>query len=176
MPDLIAVQFIKCNRGEDFGTITPECAAACKVASGAIRLQHGYEGHKGYGNRHVEAYAGRMDQLRGLGYKTFSSFAEDVAQNYDRVEANAPGSKGEPRVKLIWRTRGYDFRLVVQYVAESGCWTITTGQPLREQDGEVLYRVDRTGECEPAPTSVVKKSRFATLSLRKPKTGDGNGS
>jgi hypothetical protein len=172
LADLIAAQFLAAPNGtEDFGEVDAVSAAACGVAAGPVRLQHGYEGAEGFGNRHVEAYPARMKQLANLGYPTFAAFAYAVAQSYQRI---GDGDRG--RLLLIYRSMGYDLRLVIQHNAQGGFWTIVTGLPYRVARCKILFAVTRTGRSEPTPSPADQGSRFATLSLPKTKSSGGSGS
>jgi hypothetical protein len=60
----VAKRFVEApGGGPDFGKIDDEAAAVINKPSGAIRLQEGYPGPKGYGNRHIEGYPDRIRRL-----------------------------------------------------------------------------------------------------------------
>lgn len=174
MPDLIAAQFLVAPNGtEDFGFIDVAAAAVINAPPGPIRLQHGYPGPKGYGNRHVEAYADRMEHLRGIGFGTFAAFAYDVGQNYQTIrQANAP------RFFVVYRKLTdngiFDLKLVVepQTANRVTVWNTISGIFAPRDRSPILYTVTRTGGCVPQPIDT-ERPRFETLSLpKKPLTGD----
>lgn len=172
MSDLIGYQFIGAPNGTfDFGEIDDTAAAAINRAGGPIRLQHGFEGPKGFGNRHVEAYAERMRQLDGLGYRTFSSFVWRIAQNFQTIHEGADG-----KLVLVYRDLGRDLRIVIsEATGNETMWTVTTGIPSRVCRDPIIYRVTRTDGSEPT-SDVAQRPRLATLSLPKTPTTGGRGS
>lgn len=173
MGDRIGRQFLRCAAGNiDFGRIEAEAAAAMKAPAGPIRLEEGYGGSKGFGNRHVEDYPSRMRQMRDLGFPTFAQFAEEVARNYTKI-----GEARDSRFFLIHPKAGFDFRLVIEYcAADGGFWTIVTGMPYRVARCPILFEKSRAGGSEPTPSAVVQRPRFATLSLPKSRPTNDNGS
>lgn len=172
MADLIGTQFLAGPQGIDLGVIEADAAAAIRGAVAPIRLQHGYEGPKGFGNRHVESHTPRMKLIQGLGFKTFLDFSCVVAKNYERLGAGDDG-----RVLAIHRYQGYDLRLVLQFCpGQQPYWSIVTGIPARVVRCPILFEKSRVSGREPTPSIAVKRSRFETLSLpRKSNVGD-NGS
>ncbi len=140
--------------------------------AGPIRLQHGFPGPKGFGYRHVEAYDNRMQQLRNKGFRDFSAFVYDVAQNYDRIQIG-----NDNRLILIYPKSGFDLRIVLQEKSLAGLdfWTVITGIPSRVSRFPEIYRkVVQTGESEPTPNDAIRP-RFATLSLPKTRSPGGKG-
>jgi hypothetical protein len=172
MADPLAKQFSAVpGGGSDYGIIASGVANCCGISPGPIRLQYGYAGSKGFGLRHVEDYPRRMEQLRGMGYGSFSDYCLKVAREFQRVERLENG-----RFALICRRGAYDLWIVIQYDA-AGFWTIVTGLPKAAQEKEVLWRrEERTGESEPAPAPTVRASRLATLSLPNYRKTGSNGS
>jgi hypothetical protein len=163
LADLIGKQFIRGPHGFDLGEIEEEAARLIGGAAAPIRLQHGYEGARGFGNRHVETYEGRMKQIRGLGFATFVQFASFVSVGFEKVLEGEDG-----RRILVRQKGGYDLRVVIEFIAgEDPFWTIVTGLPARIARGLVLYEKTRVDGSEPTSDVAVQRHRFATLSLPK---------
>ncbi len=136
MHDPFALEFVRAiGGGIDFGVIDAGTAAACGVAAAPIRLQQGYPGGKGFGNRHVESYKGRMGQLKGLGFDTFARYACEVGRGFDRIERCE-----DSRLRLVLKRGTYDYSIVVQY-DEKGFWSIVTGLPYAHREKDVILRV-----------------------------------
>jgi len=126
LADLIALQFLPApGGGIDFGQIDEPTGQTIDRNHGPIRLQHGYGGEKGFGNRHVETHSQRVRQLNGLGYRTFSAFVFEIAQNYEIIQVGEAD-----RLVLVYPKAGYDLRIVVAESDHEGefFWTVITGR------------------------------------------------
>ena len=164
--------FVSCPKvgGLNYGMIDGPETKAAGLTCGPIRLQVGYEGPKGFGFLHIQAYADRVKQIKGLGFTSVAEFCYAIASNYSVV-----GKARDGRIRVIWKRTYDDLELVLEW-KEAGHWNIVTAVPTRvARKYELIYEVVRTGESEPTPSDA-ERSRFATLSLPKKVSSGDNGS
>jgi hypothetical protein len=127
--------WIKVGDTIDLGMIDKDAALIVRCLSAPIRLPQGVGGARGHGLLHIQDNKNRMNEIRGLDYKTAALFVADIAKNWTKIaRANELN-----RLVLVHSIRGYDLRLIVQIYAKR-CWSVVTAIPGRSMKAaDILF-------------------------------------
>lgn len=112
------------NRGNgDRGALPEDIADPLGVPAGPIRLLNGVEGrHGGFGLAHIQAR--REKHILGLGYPSILHYVHFIASGYNAIALQDNG-----RLMFLREHEAQRHRLICQWDAELGIWSVTTSFP-----------------------------------------------
>jgi len=122
-----------------FGEVSAAVAEKLGVNPGEIRLLNGFEtGRGGFGLRHIEGKANRLQRIKAFGFSSAERFVWHICQNFDHI------CEGNGRLGLCCHHQHYPLVAYIEWRAERGFWSIATAFPPGSSPTKILVDL-RTG-------------------------------